>query len=55
MQDTTKHFPDFDNPPVIEVVCGVRFKAINKLLAPHFGLLWKNLKQTTRVVRRLHH
>ena len=44
MQDTSKHFPDFNNPPVIEVVCGVHFKSINNLLAPHFGLLWEKFK-----------
>jgi len=29
MQDASKHFPDFNKPPVIEVVCGVHFKSIN--------------------------
>jgi len=33
--------PSFDNPPVIEVVCGVTYEPIEGLLAPHFGLLWK--------------
>src|SRR5438552_8588615 len=32
--------PDFDNPPVIEVVCGMQFKPLGSLLAPHLGLLW---------------
>ncbi len=37
-------YPDFDNPPVIEVVCGIHFKSIDKLLMPHFGLLWERYK-----------
>jgi uncharacterized protein (TIGR04255 family) len=44
MQDNTNQFPDYDNPPVIEVVCGVHFKSINNLLAPHLGLLWEKFK-----------
>jgi uncharacterized protein (TIGR04255 family) len=44
MTDSKISFPDFDNPPVIEVVCGVHFKSINTLLAPHFGLLWEKYK-----------
>ena len=44
MQDTPRNFPDYENPPVIEVVCGVHFKTINNLLAPHLGLLWEKFK-----------
>lgn len=28
------------NPPIIEVVCGVTFDTLNRLLAPHVGLFW---------------
>ena len=44
MQDTSRKFPDYENPPVIEVVCGVHFKTINNLLAPHLGLLWEKFR-----------
>lgn len=44
MHKASKHFPDYKKPPVIEVVCGVHFKSINNLLAPHLGLLWDKFK-----------
>jgi len=37
--------PSFERPPVIEVVCGMTFKPLDGLLAPHLGLLWEKLKQ----------
>jgi len=37
--------PEFENPPVIEVVCGVLFKPIETLLAPHLGVLWEKFKE----------
>jgi len=36
--------PNYENPPVVEVVCGIQFKSIDKLLAPHLGLLWEKFK-----------
>jgi uncharacterized protein (TIGR04255 family) len=33
-------FPDFENPPVIEVALSVQFKALDSLRSPHYGLLW---------------
>jgi uncharacterized protein (TIGR04255 family) len=36
--------PSYDNPPVNEVVCGLTFKSIDKLLAPHVGVLWLKYK-----------
>lgn len=33
-------FPDFEEPPVIEVVCGILFKPITSFITPHIGLLW---------------
>jgi len=44
MSERSKKYPDFENPPVIEVVCGVHFKTIKNLLAPHFGLLWEKYR-----------
>lgn len=32
--------PEFEKPPVIEVVCGMMFKPLTAILAPHLGLLW---------------
>lgn len=35
--------PDYEKPPVVEVVYGVLFKPLESLLAPHLGLLWTRL------------
>lgn len=42
--ETKKGFPDYENPPVIEVVSGILFKPINTLLSPHIGLLWEKYR-----------
>lgn len=34
----------FDNPPLVEVVCGVHFQYLSELLAPHYGVLWEKFK-----------
>ena len=36
--------PRYDNPPVIEVVCGVQFKPLTKFLVGHYGALWQRFK-----------
>lgn len=36
--------PEYENPPVTEVVCGILFKPIGTLLAPHLGLLWDKFR-----------
>jgi len=33
--------PDFDNPPVIEVVCGVQFDPVEAFHATTFGAFWQ--------------
>lgn len=35
---------DYAEPPVVEVVCGVTFKAIKSLLAPHLGVFWDKIR-----------
>lgn len=37
--------PEYENPPVAEVVCGVLFKNLSGLLAPYLGLLWEEFRQ----------
>lgn len=45
MTDTNvQDLPEYANPPVTEVVCGVLFDPIQTLLAPHLGLLWEKFK-----------
>jgi hypothetical protein len=34
-----ENLPKYQNPPVVEVVCGILFKPLDKLLAPHLGML----------------
>ncbi|HTV41571.1 MAG TPA: TIGR04255 family protein [Candidatus Sulfotelmatobacter sp.] len=36
--------PSYENPPVNEVICGIMFKPITALLAPHLGLLWNKFR-----------
>ncbi len=36
--------PTFNNPPINEVVCGMRFRPLDKLLLPHIGLLWNKFR-----------
>jgi uncharacterized protein (TIGR04255 family) len=35
--------PDYDNPPVSEVVFGIQFNKLENLKAPHTGILWEKL------------
>lgn len=35
--------PEYDNPPVNEVVFGIQFKNLQNLKAPHTGILWEKL------------
>ncbi len=44
MTSTRRALPDYGNPPLVEVVCGVVFEPITKMLVPHFGLLWEEFK-----------
>jgi uncharacterized protein (TIGR04255 family) len=39
-------YPTFTNPPVVEVICGVTFKPLGGLLAPHLGLLWTQFRDS---------
>src|SRR5437762_5745279 len=43
--DAETPLPEFDNPPVNEVVCGVLFKSIDTLLTPYLGVLWERFKR----------
>lgn len=40
----SKPLPEYDNPPVTEVVCGVLFKSLDRFLLAHLGLLWQEFK-----------
>ena len=42
--ENASNLPEFENPPVIEVVCGVLFEPLQAMLASHLGLLWERLR-----------
>ena len=44
MHSRPSDLPDFAAPPVIEVVLGVQFDSLGRLLAPHLGVIWDEFK-----------
>ena len=44
MTSRSPDLPDFGNPPVTEVVLGVQFGTLDRLLAPHLGLVWTEFR-----------
>lgn len=36
--------PEYEKPPVIEVVCGIRFEPLPEFRVGHFGLFWSELR-----------
>ena len=53
MSPSSHVYPNYENPPVVEVVCGIQFKSIDKLLAPHLGLLWEKFKPDYPICREV--
>lgn len=45
--------PKYENPPVIEVVCGVQFNPLENLTGPQLGLFWKRLKPDYPICREM--
>jgi uncharacterized protein (TIGR04255 family) len=43
MSKKETQLPDYEKPPVIEVVFGVQFKKLNNLSTPHIGKFWECL------------
>ena len=39
-----KSLPNFDKPPVREVVCGITFKSLEAFQAPYLGALWQAIR-----------
>ena len=48
-----QELPEYENPPVTEVVCGLFFKPIQSLLAPYLGLLWEKFKSDYPLCREV--
>lgn len=45
--------PSYKNPPVNEVVCGVRFNTSDKLLIPHIGFLWEKFRADYPIIQHV--
>ena len=45
--------PQYDNPPVVELVCGILFENLPKFLAPHIGLLWESFRTEYSNLRQM--
>jgi uncharacterized protein (TIGR04255 family) len=39
------NLPDFDKPPVIEVILSLQFEPLESLRTPHMGLFWTRIKE----------
>ncbi len=51
--DPKSSLPDFDAPPIVEVVCGIQFKELTNLASPHIGLLWQQFHPEYMFCREL--
>jgi len=43
MEAAVSPLPEYDNPPLIEVVFGVQFKELKELRSPHIGVFWEKI------------
>ena len=44
MNTTTQPTIKYENPPINEIVCGIRFNPIEQLQSGHFGILWQKFR-----------
>jgi uncharacterized protein (TIGR04255 family) len=44
MAESSRPFPDFDNPPVVETALGVEFAPLKGWTALHAGLFWNEIR-----------
>ena len=44
MKTTTQSAIIYENPPIDEIVCGIRFDPIKQLQSGHFGILWQKFR-----------
>lgn len=43
---TASKLPDYETPPINEVVLGIQFDALTSLTSAHFGLFWADFRKT---------
>ena len=44
MKTTTQSAIIYENPPIDEIVCGIRFDSLKQLQSAHFGILWQKFR-----------
>ena len=44
MKATGRPTPTYENPPINEIVCGIRFDSIQSLQSGHLGILWQQFR-----------
>ncbi|MEW6747550.1 MAG: TIGR04255 family protein [Planctomycetota bacterium] len=49
----TTNRPEFLNPPLIEVACGILFKPLSAFVTPYMGLLWREFKSDYPLCREV--
>lgn len=52
-EETNNNLPDYEAPPVAEVVCGIQFKPIKGLAGPYLGALWEKYKPEYPIVKEV--
>ncbi len=45
-RNNSENLPSFRNPPINEVVCGIKFEVLRNFKLPHFGLFWDSVRKT---------
>lgn len=50
---STGTLPSYKNPPVNEVVCGLRFDTPDKLRIPHIGFLWDKFRADYPIIQHV--
>jgi uncharacterized protein (TIGR04255 family) len=43
-KDKSQSLPDYEKPPVVEVVCGIVFETIKAFKGHHLGLFWQKVR-----------
>jgi uncharacterized protein (TIGR04255 family) len=52
-EKSNKVLPDYEKPPVIEVVAGITFQPIKALTGPYLGVLWEKFKPDYKGIREV--
>lgn len=50
-KNSLKDLPSYKNPPINEVVCGMRYHPPDKLRIPHIGILWEKFRNEYPIIQ----